>query len=114
MFRGLLVPAAIVSLAGLGEDAAEAKPKRTYNGCTQEQLQTPEAGQCLNQITGDLTQGRSYTHVVYCDSGGHILCCLTDNQTGQILDNSCDTLTIRRPPERFTPKAGTGGLMMNQ
>ena len=41
-------------LASLPVGTAEAKPKQTYNGCTQTQLQTPQAGQCLSQVTGDL------------------------------------------------------------
>ena len=92
MLRVLVASGIAVALMG---DVASALPKRTYNGCTQQQLQTSEAGQCLNNIQADLTSGKSYTHVVYCDSGGHILCCLQDNQTGRTLDHSCETMTLR-------------------
>ena len=109
MLRVLVASGMAVALIGYA-DVASALPKRTYNGCTQAQLQTSEAGQCLGHVLADMTSGKTYTHVVYCDSGGHILCCLQDNQTGRTLDNSCDTLTLRGNAGAITKKP-SGAVM---
>ena len=53
MIQILPPPLAIFVLLAAPIEAPEAKPKKTYSGCTQQQLQTPEAGRCLDTMQDD-------------------------------------------------------------
>lgn len=108
----------------VGTSTAIAKPKIVSNGCTAQQIQTPEAGQCIDKMQDDILHNRATTHAVYCSSTGRLLCCEYDAQ-GNTVDHSCeiisnishplldfriplDNLTIAPSDDGNTGKGGSG------
>jgi hypothetical protein len=78
----------------LTASAVDAKPKRLTNGCTDEQVQSAAATQCLNQFQDDVYHNRPTYHSLYCSSTGRMLCCQYD-QNNTIVDHSCDVIASR-------------------
>jgi hypothetical protein len=95
-----LALAILIILAATG--SAEAKPKRLTNGCTDAQIQSAAAGQCIDKMQDDILHNRPTTHALYCSSTGKMLCCQYD-QAGNTVDHSCDIISSRANPSIFTP-----------
>lgn len=100
--------ALLALLAALAVTApAEAKPKRIVsNGCTAEQIQSPKAAQCINKLEQDIMSGSATYHALYCSSSGALLCCQYD-QSGNVLDHSCEVQRMSRPPLDAVVAPGT-------
>jgi hypothetical protein len=100
----------VLALALAVPQPAYAKPKRPSFGCSMQQIQSAQAAPCIAKADDDILKGRPYVHVVYCSSTGKMLCCRVDNETQQIIDQSC-TIVIRpgsiigkRPQGTLLPK----------
>lgn len=64
---------------------AHALPKGTkWQNCTAQDLNTRFGSSCMSQADQDIMSGKSYTHVLFCGSGG-MLCC-TVNDQGQVIN----------------------------
>lgn len=104
---GIFVISMIVAGIGLPPESF-AKPKRLYNGCTAEQIQTNFGNSCVNQMEQDIIGNKPYMHALLCN-GGDVQCCTYDNKTGQIL-------TCRKPagtrvmPGRKGTNIGAAGM----
>jgi len=81
----------------------EAKPKRLTNGCTDAQIQSGSAGQCIDKMEDDILHNRPTYHALYCSSTGKLLCCQYD-QAGNTVDHSCEIISSRANPSIFTPE----------
>ncbi|MGN6486832.1 MAG: hypothetical protein ACTHLT_03285 [Devosia sp.] len=95
-----LILAALLTLASTA--GVEAKPKRLTNGCTDAQIQSASAGQCIDKMQDDIMHNRPTYHALYCSSTGKMLCCQYD-QAGNTVDHSCDIISTRANPQIFTP-----------
>ena len=104
---GIFVISMIVAGVGLPPESF-AKPKRLYNGCSAEQIQTNFGNSCVDQMEQDIIGNKPYTHALLCN-GGDVQCCTYDNTTGQIL-------TCRKPagtrvmPGRKGTNIGSAGM----
>jgi len=104
----LFIPAIVLVALGGTCGGASAMPKQSYPGqCTAKQIQSPEAGPCINQMEDDVRFDRPTTHFVYCSSDGHMLCCEYD-RAGNVVDQSCQVIAHvgHRPGVTYTPPAG--------
>ena len=93
--------AAMLFLALTASDAS-AKKKRLLFGCNTGQIQSTscDVGTLIHQ------DGKYYTKVLMCDSGGHTLCCVAD-MNSKIIDGTCHTLTLTAtPPTDAAPRPG--------
>jgi hypothetical protein len=86
--------------------SADAKPKRLTNGCTDQQIQSQAAGQCIDKMQDDIKNNRPTYHALYCSSTGKLLCCQYDQQ-GNTVDHSCDIISTRANPGIFNPNGGS-------
>lgn len=82
--------------------SADAKPKRLTNGCTDQQIQSKAAGQCIDKMQDDLLHNRPIYHALYCSSTGKLLCCQYDEK-GNTVDHSCEIISTRANPGIFNP-----------
>jgi hypothetical protein len=100
----LLLPFLSLTLSALllMAQVAAAKPKQqTYNGCTVEQIQSPRAQSCLDQMQADVTAGHAYPHTLYCDETGMYCCqCCIENSAGTG-NFACKAVRTASPVTRF-------------
>ena len=83
---------AVIALPG----QVAAKPKKIVsNGCTAQQIQSPAASPCIDQMERDVMAGSSIIHAVYCSSSGAILCCQYEGN--RVVDHSCTVVGKTRP-----------------
>ena len=112
----LALTAASMSAVSIASTSASALPKRLF-GCTAGQIKSTSCD--VGGVT--VQDGKVYSKVLYCDSGGHTLCCLTNDQN-KIVDGTCETVTLTRippldraPPRpkgaEQTPKRNPNGVM---
>jgi hypothetical protein len=80
----------------------EAKPKRLTNGCTDAQIQSAAAGQCIDKLQDDLLSNGPTYHMPYCSSTGKMLCCEYD-EANHVVDHSCEVIASHANPKVFDP-----------
>lgn len=104
--RFTIVPAALaMAVTLLAASAADAKPKkpRLSNGCTMEQIQSPQASSCIDKLEQDVINGHYYVHNVFCGGEfGGMACCKTDG----VRIFACKSLMIAQPPKTHGPLSG--------
>ncbi|HVY50065.1 MAG TPA: hypothetical protein VHA07_00745 [Devosia sp.] len=87
----------LIAAGPWGAGEAIAKPKAVSFGCTAQQIQSPQAGQCISQLQDDVLHNRPRVHELVCTSTGHMMCCEVD-ENNNIIDHSCDVIErISRP-----------------
>jgi hypothetical protein len=96
------VLATLITLFAASTAGVEAKPKQLTNGCTDAQIQSPAASQCIDQMGDDIFHNRPTYHAPYCSSTGKMLCCQYD-QAGNTVDHSCEVIASHANPKVFDP-----------
>ena len=79
---------------GVPTDSGGRPPRRPpqTHGCTSEQLQTEEAGRCIEKMQEDVKKGEKFTHYVRCSKdrqGNPIMGCCQDYLDGRIKRRRC-------------------------
>lgn len=113
MIKQLTLVALMLGSLFLAVSPAEAKKKAVSNGCSMSAIQGadseyPAAKQCLDQLEQDVISGSATVHALYCNSGGHMLCCEYDASTGQVVPHSCDVIYNQADPRIFTHQPLSG------
>ena len=102
----LVLVAALFGVVGLAVPPAGAKPpKIVLNGCTMEQVQSPEGRKCDAKSTQDLLAGRAIHQVVCTISGMY---CCQKGEDGRL--TNCEKISaVRSPGGLRAPQGGVIG-----
>lgn len=75
--------AVLVGFSLLAATSVEAKPKKTYNVCTAEQVQSPAGKKCIDKNYEPAELAALNVYDLHCGSNGTMLCCKRHKGTGK-------------------------------